>query len=334
VTTDKENTMRVFVAGASGAIGTRLVPQLIDRGHEVIGTFRSAGNADRVRALGAQPIALDLLDPRAVRKAVLETEPDAIVHQATALADLRFSRNFDRGFAPTNRLRTQGTDALLAAAREAGVRRFVAQSFASARYARVGGMVKTEGDPLDPTPVPATSETNAAMRYLDQAVTDAGGIALRYGGFYGAANDGLIEPVRKRQFPIVGDGGGVSSFIHLDDAAAATVLALEHDGAGIYNVVDDEPAAIHEWLPVLANVLGAKPPRHFPRWLARLFAGEAAVMMGTESRGASNAKAKRELGWELRYPSWRQGFVAAYASTTPTDGPRSHPAARTSHSPA
>jgi nucleoside-diphosphate-sugar epimerase len=308
--------MRVFVAGASGAIGSRLVAQLVERGHEVIGTSRSAGNAERVRALGGEAIALDLLDARAVRKAVLESRPDAIVHQATALADVRFSRNFDRTFAQTNRLRIEGTDALLAAAREAGVRRFVAQSFASARYAREGGPVKTEDDPLDPSPVASTRETNAAMRHLDQAVTYAGGIALRYGGFYGASNDALLAPVRTRQFPIVGDGGGVSSFIHLDDAAAATVLALDHDGAGIYNIVDDDPAPVREWLPVLANVLGAKPPRHFPRWLARLFAGEAAVMMGTESRGASNAKAKRELGWEPRYPSWRQGFVAAYASTT------------------
>ena len=308
--------MRVFVAGASGAIGSRLVAQLVERGHEVIGTSRSAGNAERVRALGGEAIALDLLDARAVRKAVLESRPDAIVHQATALADVRFSRNFDRTFAQTNRLRIEGTDALLAAAREAGVRRFVAQSFASARYAREGGPVKTEDDPLDPSPVASTRETNAAMRHLDQAVTYAGGIALRYGGFYGASNDALLAPVRKRQFPIVGDGGGVSSFIHLDDAAAATVLALDHDGAGIYNIVDDDPAPVREWLPVLANVLGAKPPRHFPRWLARLFAGQAAVMMGTESRGASNAKAKRELGWEPRYPSWRQGFVAAYASTT------------------
>jgi 2-alkyl-3-oxoalkanoate reductase len=318
--------MRVFVVGASGAIGSRLVPQLTERGHEVIGTSRSAANAERVRALGAEPIGLDLLDPGAVRKAVLETEPDAIVHQATALTNVRFSRNLDRSFAQTNRLRTEGTDALLAAAREAGVRRFVAQSFAPNRYAREGGPVKTEDDPLDPAPAPGTRETNDAMRYLDQAVTDVGGIALRYGGFYGAANDGLLEPVRKRQFPIVGTGGGVFSFIHLDDAAAATVLALEHDRAGIYNIVDDEPAAVHEWLPVLANVLGAKPPRHFPRWLARLVAGEGAVTMGTESRGASNAKAKRELGWELRYPSWRQGFVAAYTSTTPTDGSESHPA--------
>ena len=325
--------MRVFVAGASGAIGSRLVPQLIDRGHEVIGTFRSPRNAERVRALGAEPIAVDLLDPRAVRTAVLESEPEAIVHQATALADVRFSRNFDRSFAQTNRLRTEGTDALLAAAREAGVRRFVAQSFASLRHARAGGPVKTEDDPLDPSPLPAMRESAAAMRYLDQAVTDAGGIALRYGGFYGAPNDGLIEPVRRRQFPIVGDGDGVFSFIHLDDAAAATVLALEHGGAGIYNVVDDEPAPVREWLPVLASALGAKPPRHVPRWLARLLAGEVAVMIGTESSGASNAKAKRELGWTPRHPSWREGFVAVYASPTPTDGRASDHPARTSHAP-
>jgi nucleoside-diphosphate-sugar epimerase len=320
--------MRVFVAGASGAIGTRLVPQLVDRGHEVIGTFRSPENAERVRELGAEPIALDLLDAPAVRQAVLEAEPEAIVHEATALADLSDFKHFDRSFAQTNRLRTEGTDALLAAALEAGVRRFVAQSYASARYARDGGPVKSEDDPLDPTPVPAMRETMAAMRYVDEAVTGAGGIALRYGTFYGASNDGLVEPLRKRQFPIIGSGEGVTSFIHLDDAAAATVLALERGEAGVYNIVDDEPAPAREWLPVLAEALGAKPPRRVPRWLARLLAGEAVVMMGTESRGASNAKTKHELGWELRYPSWRQGFVAAYASITPTQGPKRHPAAR------
>jgi 2-alkyl-3-oxoalkanoate reductase len=325
--------MRVFVAGASGAIGTRLVPQLIDAGHEVIGTVRSPGSAERVRALGAKPVALDLLDARAVRKAVRASEPEAIVHQATALANLRDFKHFDRSFAQTNRLRTEGTDALLAAAREADVRRFVAQSYASARYVRDGGPVKSEDDPLDPTPVPAMRESIAAMRHLDEAATEAGGIALRYGTFYGASNDGLVEPVRKRQFPIVGKGGGVSSFIHLDDAAAATVLALERGEAGIYNVVDDEPAPVREWLPVLAEALGAKPPRRFPGWLARLLAGEAVVMMGTESRGASNAKAKRELGWELRYPSWRQGFVATYASTAPAERREPDPAARASESP-
>jgi 2-alkyl-3-oxoalkanoate reductase len=304
--------MRVFVAGASGAIGTWLVPQLIEHGHEVIGTFRSPGNAERVRALGAEPLALDLLDVTAVREAVLKAQPEAIIHQATALANARFGRSLDRSFAATNRLRTEGTDALLAAAREAGVRRFVAQSFASYRYAREGGPVKTEEDRLDPDPPAMALKTNAAMRHLDEAVTNAGGIALRYGGFYGASNDGLVGPVRKRQFPIIADGGGISSFIHLHDAAAATVLALGHDGAGLYNIVDDEPAPMSEWLPALAAALGAKPPRHVPLWLARLVAGKGMVMMAVGSRGASNAKAKQELGWTLRYPSWRQGFPAAY----------------------
>jgi len=318
--------MRVFVAGASGAIGSRLVPQLIDQGHEVIGTFRSPGNAERVRALGGQPVALDVLDGRAVREAVLKAEPEAIIHQATALAAVRFGRSLDRSFAPTNRLRTEGTDALLAAAREAGVRRFVAQSFASYRYAREGGPVKTEDDPLDPAPPAMALKTNAAMRHLDEAVTSAGGIALRYGGFYGAANDGLVRPVRKRQFPVIGDGGGISSFVHLDDAATATVLALGHGGAGLYNIVDDEPAPMSEWLPVLAEALGARSPRHVPLWLARLIAGKGMVMMAAGSRGASNAKAKQELGWTLRYPSWRQGFAAAYAAAASADGRASDPA--------
>ncbi len=317
--------MRVFVAGASGAIGSRLVPQLISRGHEVIGTCHSPENAERIRTMGATAITLDLLDARAVRSAVLESKPDAIVHQATALANAKFGRHLDRTFAATNRLRNEGTDALLAAGADAGVRRFVAQSFACYRYARTGGPVKTEEDPLDPNPVAGTEETNAAMRHLDDAVTGAGGIALRYGGFYGAANDGLIGPVRKRFFPIVGNGEGVMSFIHLDDAAAATVIALEHDGSGIYNIVDDEPAATRVWLPELAKALGAKPPRHIPRWIARVIAGEGGVVMGEQARGASNAKAKRELGFSLRYPSWRQGFTAAYGSTAPTGRSESEP---------
>jgi 2-alkyl-3-oxoalkanoate reductase len=304
--------MRVFVAGASGAIGSRLVPQLIEAGHEVTGTCRVPAHADRIRALGAKPVVLDLLDRPAVLEAVRRAEPEAIVHEATALSDLRDFRHFDRSFAQTNRLRTQGTDALLDAADAAGVRRFVAQSYAGALYARTGGPVKTEDDPLDTDPVPAMRETNAAMRYLDATVTAAGGIALRYGGFYGGGNDGPAEAVRKRMFPIVGAGRGVTSFIHLDDAASATVLALEHAGPAVYNVVDDDPAPLHEWLPVMAQALGAKPPRRVPRRLARLVAGGAAVMIATEARGASNAKAKRELGWTLRYPSWRQGFFAAY----------------------
>jgi nucleoside-diphosphate-sugar epimerase len=308
--------MRVLVAGASGAIGARLVPQLIERGHDVIGTSRSEPTAERLRALGAEAVVLDLLDPRAVRRVVRQARPDAIVHQATALADGGFTRKLDRGFAQTNRLRTEGTDALLAAAREADVRRFVGQSFAPYRYARVGGPVKTEEDPLEADPPASARQTFAAMSHLDQAVTGAGGIALRYGGFYGAASDGLVGPLRKRQFPVIGDGGGIFSFIHLDDAAAATVLALDHDGPAIYNIVDDEPAPAREWLPALARALGAKPPRHLPIWLARLILGDGLDMM-TEARGASNAKAKSELGWTLRYPSWRQGFAAVYGGAGP-----------------
>src|SRR4051794_3805158 len=313
--------MRVFVAGASGVIGTRLVSQLTDHGHEVVGTYRSPKSAERVRALGAKAVALDLVDASAVREAVLEAQPDAIVHEATALGNVDDLKHFDRTFAQTNRLRTDGIDALLNAAREAGVRRFVAQSYASIRYAREGGPVKNEDDPLDSSPVPAMREAVAAMGHLDDAVTTAGGIALRYGTFYGAANDGLPEAVRKRQFPIVGGGGGLFSFVHLDDAAAATVLAVESQRVGVvYNVVDDEPAPVREWLPVLAEVVGAKPPRRVPRWLAKLLAGEAVVTMSTESRGASNAKAKRELGWTLRYPSWREGFAAVYGAASGARG--------------
>jgi nucleoside-diphosphate-sugar epimerase len=327
--------MRVFVAGASGAIGTRLVAQLIDAGHDVIGTHNSPAGGARLRALGAKAVKLDLLDARAVRKAVLESEPEAIVHEATAFADVKFGRDMDKVTAKSNELRTKGTDTLLAAAREAGVRRFVAQSVAAfSRYAREGGPVKTEDDPIDPTPPRYMRQGAAAMTYLEQAVTDQGGIALRYGTFYGAANDATIEPVRKRQFPIVGDGGGVWSWIHLDDAAGATVLALGHDGPAIYNIVDDEPDPVREWLPVLAESLGAKPPRHLPVWLARVLAGEFVVVLSTEARGASNAKAKRELGWTPRYPTWREGFVAAYAREKPAAARPRLSAEEATHSPA
>ena len=311
--------MRVFVAGASGAIGARLVPQLIDRGYEVIGTFKSPEKEARLRAFGAQPVALDLLDGLAVRKALLDSKPDAIVHEATALAKGGFSRKLDKPFAQTNRLRTEGIDNLLAAATDAGVHRFIAQSFAPYRYAREGGLVKTEDDPLDAAPPKGAKETNAAMAHVDQVVPAAGGIALRYGGFYGNSDDQVIKLIRKRRFPMIGNGAGVMSWIHLDDAAAATVLALEYDGAGIFNIVDDDPAPSSEWLPVLAKALGAKPPHHIPAGLLKLLLGEDVVMGQTQSRGASNAKAKRELRWELRYPSWRQGFAAAFTSP-PTDG--------------
>jgi 2-alkyl-3-oxoalkanoate reductase len=326
--------MRVFVAGATGAIGRRLVPQLMERGHDVVGTYRSsAERADRLRAGGARMLALDLLDAAAVRQAVIETRPDAIVHEATALSSGGFSRKLDKTFAQTNRLRTAGTDALLAAAREAGVARFVAQSFAPYRYVRQGGMVKTEDDPLDASPPAGAHETNAAMAYLDQVVTGAGGIALRYGGFYGDLDDQLARMVRKRRYPMIGDGAGFTSWIHLDDAAAATVLALEHEGPAIYNIVDDEPAATSEWLPVLAEALGAKPPWHLPTWVVRILVGEDAVMGATQSRGASNAKAKRELSWTLRYPSWRQGFAAAYAPAGATHAPTPRPSNRAGQSP-
>ena len=305
--------MRVFVAGASGAIGTRLVPQLVERGHEVIGSSRSPEKADRLRELWAPSRSCSTCSTRTRSgAAVAAARPDAIVHQATALAGLTDFKHFDRSFAATNRLRTAGTDALLAAAREFGVARFVAQSYAGWPYAREGGPVKSEDDPLDPTPVPAMRETLAAIRHLEQSVVDAGGVALRYGGFYGSPDDAQLEPVRTRRFPIVGDGDGIWSFVHLDDAAAATVLALERGATGIYNVVDDEPAPVREWLPALAAAIGAKPPRRVPRWLARLAAGEAGVVLMTETRGASNRKAKHELGWTLRHPSWRQGFADAY----------------------
>jgi nucleoside-diphosphate-sugar epimerase len=313
--------MKVLVIGATGAIGTRLVPQLAERGHEVTGTYRSPGGGARVQGLGARPLALDLLDARAVREAVTAARPDAIICQATALSGMRLRRSLDRSFAATNRLRTEGTDLLLAAAREAGVSRIVAQSFASYRYIREGSMVKDEADPLDPAPPASARASGAAMAHLDEAVTAAGGIALRYGGFYGDPDDPLTRAVRRRQYPVLGDGPGLTSLVHLDDAAAATVLALEHDGPAIYNIVDDEPAPMREWLPAMASALGARPPRRAPAWLATLVAGRDLVIMNAQARGASNARAKRDLGWTLRYPSWREGFPASYRRPEPLRAP-------------
>jgi 2-alkyl-3-oxoalkanoate reductase len=304
--------MNILVIGATGAIGTPLVSQLVERGHEVVGTSRTLERAEMLRELGAQPAVLDLLDREAVRRLVLDTKPDAIAHQATALAgDVDFKR-FAESLAPTNRLRTEGTDNLLAAAKEAGVERFVAQSYEPWSYARVGGPVKTEDDPTDEDPPEAVRETLGAIKYLERAVLESGGIVLRYGSFYGAPIDPLRDAVRERKVPIVGDGGAVWSLVHVDDAASATVLALEQAPTGLYNVTDDEPAPVREVLPTLAKALGARPPRKVPVWLAKLFAGEVGVVTMTQLRGASNAKAKRELGWTLRYPSWRQGFDAVY----------------------
>jgi nucleoside-diphosphate-sugar epimerase len=312
--------MRIFLAGATGAIGTPLVPLLVGAGHDVTATTRSPRKADALRAAGAEPVVLDALDRDAVVAAVTAARPDAIVHELTALADMDDLRNVDRAFAVTNRLRTEGTDHLLAGARAAGgSARFIAQSFAGWPYARTGGPVKTEDDPLDPTPVPAMRETHAAIRRLEANVTEVGGVALRYGALYGpgsgmAPGGDQIELVRKRRFPIVGDGGGVWSFVHTHDAAAATLSAVERGAHGVYNIVDDDPAPAREWLPALAAAAGAKPPRRVPRWLGRLAAGEAVVTIMTEIRGASNAKAKRELGWTPAHPSWRQGFREALAA--------------------
>jgi nucleoside-diphosphate-sugar epimerase len=316
--------MKVFVAGATGALGRQLVPQLVARGHEVVGMTRTASKQDAVRSLGARPVVADALNPDAVAQAVASAEPEVIVHQLTALSgkmSARDMRHPDRSFAVTmtNRLRTEATDNLLAAGRAVGARRFVAQSIAAFRFARTGGPVQTEADPLDPNPPAALRTGQAAILHLEQAVTTiewGEGLALRYGSFYGpgtgislAPDAVMAAPIRKRRFPIVGDGGGVWSHVHIEDAAAATAIAVERGRPGIYNVVDDEPAPVREWLPVLASALGAKPPRRIPRWLVRLLAGEAATAMMTDARGASNEKAKRELGWQPRYASWRQGFA-------------------------
>jgi nucleoside-diphosphate-sugar epimerase len=308
--------MRVFVAGATGAIGKQLVPRLVQAGHEVHGMTRSESKQATLSELGAVPVVADALDPTQVAEAVGGARPDVIVHQLTAIPGALDMRHFDRDFALTTRLRSEGTDHLLAAGQAVGVRRFVAQSYFAA-YARTGGLVKSEEDPPDPAPAREMRAAMAALRHLEQAVLGARwteGIVLRYGGFYGPgtslAPDGeQSELVRKRKFPLVGDGGGVWSFIHVADAAQATVAAVERGGRGVYNVVDDDPAPVAEWLPALAQTLGAKRPMRVPRFVGRLFAGEAGVVMMTELRGASNAKAKRELEWSPAHPSWRQGFT-------------------------
>jgi nucleoside-diphosphate-sugar epimerase len=312
--------MKVLVAGATGALGKQLVPQLVAAGHEVVGMTRSESKVDAVRKLGATPVVADALDAEQVARAVAQAEPEVIVHQLTALSSIDL-RHFERSFETTNRLRTEGTDHLLSAGRAVGVRRFVAQSFAGWPFAREGGPVKTEDDPLDPAPADGMRGTLDAIRYLEEAVTGAGwteGIVLRYGGFYGPGTSlergsEMIEQIRRRRFPVVGDGAGVWSFIHIADAAEATVAAVERGRPGIYNIVDDEPAPVAEWLPAVADAVGAKPPMHVPRLVGRLLAGKELAVMMTEVRGASNAKAKRELGWRPRHSSWREGFVEAAA---------------------
>ena len=304
--------MRLFVAGATGVIGRRLVPRLVERGHEVTGTTRSAARAETLHAAGAEPVLLDPLDARAVRDAVVRARPDVVVHQLTALGGAAVGRNFDRGFAATNRLRTEGTDHLLAAARAAGARRLVWQSFAGWPIARDGGPVKAEDAPFDPDPPADARETLAAIRHLEAAVTgarDMEGIVLRYGGLYGPGTSlerggEHLELVRRRRLPVGGGGGGVWSLVHVDDAAAATVAAIEGGPPGVYNVVDDDPAAASEWVPALAAALGAKPPLRLPGWVVRLAAGPQVLSLMTRARGASNAKARRALGWAPQH-SWR-----------------------------
>ncbi len=308
--------MKIFIAGASGAIGKQLVPRLVAGGHDVVGMTRSESKQAALRDLGATPVVADALDSDQVGVAVAEAEPDVIIHELTAIATLDL-RHFDRSFAATNRLRTEGTDNLLAAGRAVGVKRFIAQSYASWPYARTGGPVKTEDDPLDPTPAREMVESMRAIRHLEDAVLGADwteGIVLRYGGLYGpgtslAPGGEQYEMLYKRKYPVVGNGAAVWSFVHVADAADATVAAVDHGGRGIYNVVDDDPAPVAVWLPELAKTIGAPKPWHVPRWLGRLLAGEPGTVMMTELRGASNAKAKQVLGWQPQHASWRNGFA-------------------------
>lgn len=314
--------MHIFLAGATGAVGRTLIPQLREQGHTVTGTTRSATNSALLRDLGAEPVVMDGLDRDGVIAAVSAARPDAIVHQMTALSGVTDLRRFARAFATTNRLRTEGTEHLLAAAREAGVERVVAQSFAGWPSARTGGPVKTEDDPLDPDPPAQLRTTLDAIRRLEAAVTRAGGVVLRYGGFYGpgtgmAPGGEQWDAIRARKFPVVGHGGGVWSFVHIEDAAGAALAALERFTPGeVYNAVDDEPAPVHEWLPAFARAIGAPPPRRVPRWVGRLLGAHVVALM-CESRGASNAKLRTTLDWAPRWPTWREGVAALAAPARP-----------------
>ena len=316
--------MRILVAGATGAIGLQLVPQLIAAGHSVVGTTRTAAKAGIIRRMGAEPAIADGLDAPAIRAAVMAAKPEIVIDQMTDLADVTDLRHFDRAFATTNRLRTEGTDFLLAAARDAGVKRFIAQSFCGWTYGRVGDAIKTEADALDPDPPEELRRTLQAIQHLEDAVTGSAspeGIVLRYGSFYGPDTGMLSRPMidqlRRRRVPLIGGGGGRWSFIHVEDAAAATLAAVERGKPGhIYNIVDDEPAEVSEWLPTLATLLGARPPIRVPAWLGRLFAGEHLVSMMTEVRAGSNAKARQELGWRPAHPSWREGFAEIASRAT------------------
>jgi 2-alkyl-3-oxoalkanoate reductase len=305
--------MRVFVAGATGVIGQYLVPGLVNAGHDVTASTRSALKANQLKGQGATPVVVDALDREAVLKVVTAAQPEVIIHQMTSLASLRSLRNFDKTFAVTNELRSNGTDYLLEAAQQAGTRRFIAQSFTGWNNATEGGPIKTEEDPLDPHPPAGTTRSLAALKHLEEAVPKGvpEGLVLRYGLLYGhGASDAMLEAVRKRQMPVIGGGAGIWSWTEVTDAASACVAAVTHGAPGIYNVVDDEPAPVSQWLPYLASSLGVKPPMRAPAWLGRMLGGELVVEWMTQGRGASNEKAKRELGWTPAYPTWRDGFPA------------------------
>ena len=321
--------MRVFVAGGAGVLGRRVVPQLVDRGHQVTATTTAPRKLRLLEEMGAHAVVMNGLESASVSEAVAAARPDVIVHEMTAISGKPDFKHMDRWFATTNRLRTEGTDHLVSAAEACGVPHVVAQSYGCWNGIREGGWVKTEEDPLDPMTGMSMQVVVDAIRHLEDVVVTAGGAALRYGGFYGpGATEDQVELVRKRRFPLVGDGSGYSSWIHLDDAASATVLAVEQRAKGVFNIVDDDPAPASEWLPYLARCAGAKPPIRVPEWLARLLAGDVAVAMMTQGRGFSNAKAKRELGWDLRYPSWRQGFREELArGQAPTDPEADEPRA-------
>jgi nucleoside-diphosphate-sugar epimerase len=303
--------MRVFVAGATGVVGQHLVPSLVAAGHEVTGTTRSPAKAAELQTAGATPVIVDGLDRQAMIDAVKAAQPEVIVHQMTALASMRSFRNFDKEFAVTNELRVKGTDYLLEAAQQAGTRRFVAQSFIGWDNARTGSLVKTEQDPLDPDPVSSTRQSMAAIRHIEETVPGAvpEGLVLRYGFFYGhGASGSMLEIVKKRQMPVIGGGTGIWSFTEITDAAAATAAAVTRGAPGLYNIVDDDPATVREWLPYLSECLGVKAPMRAPVWLGKLLAGELVVSLMTQTRGSSNEKARQELGWAPRYASWREGF--------------------------
>jgi 2-alkyl-3-oxoalkanoate reductase len=323
--------MKIFVAGGSGVVGQRLIPRLVARGHEVVATTRSPKKAERLRQAGAEPAVVDGLDERAMVEAVSRTEPQVVIHEMTALAGANDLRHWDRWFATTNELRTRGTDILIRASQLGGAQRLIAQSFTGWPNIREGGPVKTETDPLDPSPPAAMRRSLDAIRYLERVVGGDHGlesVVLRYGTLYGPATmQDYTVMLRKRQLPIIGDGAGIWSFVHLDDAAAATVAALDRGAPDTYNVVDDDPAPESEWVPYLAELVGAKPPRRIPGWLARIAAGEVAVSMMTQIRGSSNAKAKRELAWQPRYRSWRDGFREALNEAPPLDAQVEAPAA-------